>query len=399
MNILGHFSRITTSGRSFIPQIDGLRFLAIMSVIAFHVRSICSYHFHASPQGLTIEGDPINDIFAVGNYGVSLFFAISGFILSLPFARQYLCDGNRVGLREYYVRRVTRIEPPYVIQLALMFLLCALVLRHLPSHPNLYQNDAWAGFALKHVLASLVYADAFIYGVHPYPNLVLWSLAIEVQFYLLAPFLARVFKIRGARSRRMLLAGLILLLPLAIWNVAGFVGHSYQIYFSLAGNLQFFLVGFLLADLYVLDRPATAVRTFKWDVLLLLAAVAIVCLRNCFWLDFILPGLIFICFQAAFCGTLAFRCLGNPWITTVGGMCYTIYMYHWLMISVLVRVTGRWQTHILWLDLLIQFIVMSAGIIVLCAILFALFERPFMRRNWPSAVWSALRAAKTMAAG
>ena len=264
MKFLSHFSRITTSGRSFIPQIDGLRFIAIMSVVAFHVRAICSYHFHASPQGLAVEGDPVNDIFAVGHYGVSLFFAISGFILSLPFARQHLCGGNRVGLREYYVRRVTRIEPPYVIHLALIFLLCALVLRHLPSHPNLYQNEAWAGFALKHVLASLVYADAFIYGSHPYPNIVLWSLAIEVQFYLLAPFLARVFKIREARPRRMLLAGLILLLPPAIWAVAGLAGHTYLIYFSLAGNLQYFLAGFLLADLYLSDGPAMAVRTFKW---------------------------------------------------------------------------------------------------------------------------------------
>jgi peptidoglycan/LPS O-acetylase OafA/YrhL len=137
---------------------------------------------------------------------------------------------------------------------------------------------------------------------------------------------------------------------------------------------------------------------FKWDLLFPLAAVAIVCLRNYFWLDFILPGLIFICCLAAFRGTFAFRCLGNPWITTVGGMCYTIYMYHWLMISMLVRLTGRWQTHILWLDLLIQFVVMSAAIIFLCGILFALFERPFMRRHWPSAAWSALRPAKTTAA-
>ena len=342
-------------------------------------------------RGLAIEGDPINDLFSVGNYGVNLFFAISGFILSLPFARQCLGDGNRVGLREYYVRRVTRIEPPYVIHLALLFLLCAVVLRHLPSQPLLHQNAAWAGYALKHILASLFYANAFVYAAHPYPNIVLWSLEIEVQFYLLAPFLARLFRIGGTRRRRALLAGLILLLPLASGTVAGLCGYSYQIHFSLAGNLQYFLVGFLLADFYVLDRPAMAVRTFKWDLLLLLAAAAVVCLRHRDWLEFVLAALIFICCQAAFRGTLAFRCLGNPWITTIGGMCYTIYMYHWLMISMLVRLTGRWRTHILWLDLLIQFVVMSAVIIFLCAILFALFERPFMRRNWPARVMERIR--------
>jgi len=368
-------------------------------VVAFHVRAICSYHLHASPSGKTIEGDLVNDAFSVGDVGVQLFFAISGFILSLPFARQYLCAGNRVSLREYYVRRVTRIEPPYVIHLALLFLLCAVVLRHFPSHPQLYQNPAWAGHALKHILASLAYANGFIYATHPYPNIVLWSLEVEVQFYILAPFLARVFMIGGAGKRRALLACLILLLPFAGGYASGLCQNPYRIIFSLAGNLQYFFVGFLVADLYLTSRLAAPARNFIWDLLILMAAVAIVCFRHSPWLNIALPGIMFICCLGAFRGAAAFRFLGNPWITTIGGMCYTIYMYHWLMISMLVRLTGRWRTHILWLDLLIQFVVMSAAIVFLCAILFALFERPFMRRNWPSAVWSALRPVKEAAAG
>jgi peptidoglycan/LPS O-acetylase OafA/YrhL len=73
-------------------------------------------------------------------------------------------------------------------------------------------------------------------------------------------------------------------------------------------------------------------------------------------------------------------------------------MYHWLMISALIRLTGRLQTHILWLDLLIQFVVMSVIIISVCALLFALFERPFMRRNWPSVLRYKLVPAKKTAA-
>jgi peptidoglycan/LPS O-acetylase OafA/YrhL len=116
MKFLNHFSRIT-SGRAFIPQIDGLRFIAIMAVVAFHVRQICSYYLPASPTRTTVQGDLVNDLFSVGNFGVALFFCISGFILSLPFARQYLGSGKAINLREYYIRRVTRIEPPYIIHL------------------------------------------------------------------------------------------------------------------------------------------------------------------------------------------------------------------------------------------------------------------------------------------
>jgi len=79
--------------------------------------------------------------------------------------------------------------------------------------------------------------------------------------------------------------------------------------------------------------------------------------------------------------------LSLPFITTIGGMCYTIYMYHWLMISGVIRLTKGLATHVFWLDLLIQFVVMSAIIIVICAGLFALCERPFMKRDWPQRFW------------
>ena len=93
MNLYQHLSRVMTRGRVFLPQVDGLRFVAIMAVIAYHVRSIGSYHLHASPAGTTVEGDVVNDVFSTGHLGVELFFAISGFILSLPFARWWLAGG------------------------------------------------------------------------------------------------------------------------------------------------------------------------------------------------------------------------------------------------------------------------------------------------------------------
>jgi peptidoglycan/LPS O-acetylase OafA/YrhL len=59
-------------------------------------------------------------------------------------------------------------------------------------------------------------------------------------------------------------------------------------------------------------------------------------------------------------------------------------MYHWLMISILVRGTIHLRTGILWLDLLVQFIVETPLIILICAVPFAFLERPFMRRDWPT---------------
>lgn len=382
MKLLSQLSRITTPGRAFIPQIDGLRFIAIMAVIAFHVRAICSFHLRASPAGNTVEGDVINDLFSTGHLGVQLFFVISGFILSLPFARCWLGGDRPVSLGVYYLRRVTRIEPPYIIHLAFLFLFCALVLRHQPAHQHHFQNSSWLDFSFKHILASLFYSNGFIFAAHPYPNIVLWSLEVEVQFYLLAPVLAQVFKINGI-WRRTLLAGAILLLPLVAGPVANWLGNPYLATGSLLGNLQYFLVGFLLADWQVTAKTPVPRRVW-WDLLFLVGGVAVVCFRNNPWLDFALPALIGVCCVAAFRGTLIFRVLGHPWLTTIGGMCYTIYMYHWLMISLLIRPAIHLQTHILWLDLLILFVLMSAVIVPVCAVLFAVFERPFMRRDWPA---------------
>ncbi len=385
MKWLSQLSRITTPGRAFIPQIDGLRFIAIIAVIAYHVRAICSFHLRATPAGTVVEGDAVNDIFSTGHLGVQLFFAISGFILSLPFARCWLGREKPVSLRGYYLRRVTRIEPPYVIHLAFLFLFCALVLRHQPAHQHFFQNSNWLDFSFKHILASLFYSNGFIFAQHPYPNIVLWSLEVEVQFYLLAPLLAQVFKIGGLWPRRGLLAAAIVLAPLLAGPIANALGNSYLAGFSLLGNLQYFLVGFLLADWQATSKTA-APRRILWDLFFILDGVIVVVFRNSPWMNFVLPLIIGVCCVAAFRGPLVFRVLGNPWITTIGGMCYTIYMYHWLMISLLVRLTIHLQTHILWLDLLIFFVLMSAVIVPVCAVLFALFERPFMRRDWPAKV-------------
>jgi peptidoglycan/LPS O-acetylase OafA/YrhL len=379
LKFLDHFSRITSSQRAFIPQIDGLRFIAIMAVIAYHVRAICLYHLN--PDHRAVEGDPVNDLESVGHYGVMLFFAISGFILALPFARQYLGEGKVVSLRGYYLRRVTRIEPPYVIHLMLLGFYCWLVLRWQPSHPHLYHNSAWFRYAGEHLLASLCYANGFIFGTHPYPNIVLWSLEIEVQFYLLAPFLAWLFKIANPWMRRT---------SIAIMMVAGTVapsifGGGYRVEFSLLGQFQYFLVGFLLADLYLFGKVQGNSK-WSWDLIIPLGVWMIVVLRNWTWLGLLLPWIIFACFFAAFRGVITSRFLSFQWVTAIGGMCYTIYMYHWIMISLLIRGTLRLQTHVLWLDLIVQFLLMSVIIIGICSVLFVFLERPFMRRDWPGQV-------------
>ncbi len=382
--MLSRLSRITTPGREFIPQIDGLRFLAVISVIAFHVWAV------AAPR-LGHPGDTSDIVgrsFAVGHYGVYLFFTISGFILALPFARQYVAGGKPVRLRDYYLRRLTRLEPPYIIQMVLVFIYFALIWHRAPGHQHFYGSEGWFKYTTPHMLASLVYAHDLIYNYYPFPNIVLWSLEIEVQFYLIVPLLVLVFAIRRKWMRLGLIVLVILVWPKLI-EMSGLSPFTGRI--GLLEVLPNFLAGFLLADLYLANGLPSANKNFFWDIVFFLCGPAFLIYPDFRILIF------FILFIAVFRGRIASYLMSNPWITTIGGMCYTIYMYHWMMIPVLFRGTIHLRTGILWLDLLIQFIVLGSLIVFICSFLFAWFERPFMRRDWPARFKQFILRAKTPA--
>jgi len=113
-------SRETSSGR-FIPEMDGLRFAAIGMVVLFHLNgylTVKSRLFYPTPPS-----DWLAQAAYVGFHGVELFFVISGFILGLPFAAHHLKGKPAICLRKYYLRRLTRLEPPYFVAAILLFLL------------------------------------------------------------------------------------------------------------------------------------------------------------------------------------------------------------------------------------------------------------------------------------
>jgi peptidoglycan/LPS O-acetylase OafA/YrhL len=191
--------------------------------------------------------------------------------------------------------------------------------------------------------------------------------------------------------RRGILAALILSSSLLTFVLSA-GAPPYRVWASLAGNLHFFLVGFLLCDGY-LTAPAGALRKRYWDILFLAAAAVFLALgKHPFVVLVVHPWLMFVCGSAALRGKACYALFGSAWIATIGGMCYTIYLYHMFLISCLIRLTTRLQTHVLWMDLLIQFALILPVILVVCAVLFKLFERPFMQRNWHLNLWRRLRS-------
>jgi peptidoglycan/LPS O-acetylase OafA/YrhL len=361
--------RRVTSGGGFIPQIDGLRFIAIASVLLFHIHSwLKDNGVIASPiaHSAWMNGAP-------HRRGVELFFVISGFILGLPFARMHIQQGRFVHLREYFLRRLTRLEPPYIVHLVLR--VAALI-----------ATGQWAFRAvLPHLLASLVYAHNLAYPHEPNPiNTVIWSLEIEVQFYCLVPVISYLFAIRKRRRSALVLIVLatsLLSLPLA---------HTF-LYRSILYMLPFFLSGFVMTDMYL--DGALERKSFYWDAVALIGWPAV-------WLmpgnieHLLLPPLFILLFASAFRGRISSRVLSLSFVTNIGGMCYSIYLLHNFVISHvgrLIRTLHLGPSFLAYFCL--QCAILLPIAVLFCAAFFVAVERPCMNKRWPSKLLDRLRPA------
>ena len=370
----GQLSRVTSTGE-LIPEIDGLRFLAIGSVILHHLmsiylpqtgRSLSAVHTPAE-WAAAGGGSTFVAIAYAGHFGVNLFFAISGFILALPFAKRSFEGRPAPNLKQYFLRRVTRIEPPYLICLVLYFLVMWL-----------WKGYAF-GFLLPHLLASMGYAHNLIYGYHSSINVVTWSLEVEIQFYLLVPLLVTVFKLKNAVLRRGLLLALIAFGGWFSQHVIYPSGET-RLALSLLNFFAYFLVGFLLADLYLHDWLAR--RHWAFDGLTVAAAwamLAVLTMAGQYYYS--LPLLVLAVYLGCFLGRWSNAFLRLRWTVIIGGMCYTIYLYHIPLLSEMVAHTKVWAntTRPLMLDFGLQAVLALFAVLVLCSVWFVLSEKPFMR--------------------
>lgn len=377
--LLKKFRRETSSGR-FIPQLDGLRFIAITMVVLFHLSGHVASHSPVSFQTPPAE-DRLAQLLVHGHYGVQFFFIISGFILALPFASHYLRETPRVRLSAYFTRRLTRLEPPYLLSLIAF---CALIV--------LLKGET-VGDLLPHLAAGFAYLHNIIYGSGNRINGVAWSLEVEVQFYLLVPLLTKLFAISGRFRRRM--AIMALGLAAIIFQVLFIHTTGGALALSILNFLQFFLVGFLLADLYLCEWSEAPARRLLWDAVTVAGCLSLPFIWTSVGLiRFVFPVVAFLLYCAVFRGVLTNRVLANRWLTTIGGMCYSIYLLHYPLIGFIVnRSKNIVFTDSFGLNLLAQLLIVAPILLIISAGFFLLVEKPCMRKNWPSRLWEKMRVA------
>ncbi len=380
MNVIQLFQR-TTNSKSFIPEIDGLRFVAIITVVLFHFNTAYVRTLGSNmDEWRTIHN--AKDIFLPGwwivrlDLGVKLFFAISGFILSIPFLKYFLANGEKVEIRDYMYRRLLRLEPPFIVSLIVFYFVHVLIL-----------NNGFFDLIL-HFGVGLIYCHVFVFGFPNPINPVTWSLETEAQFYLILPFLLTIiFTVRSKLFRCFIVLSLFLLSLLTkqyiIENNVWHLGSSIIVYFTNFATGAIFAFVYLKSPNYLNEK-----KLYLFDILGILAFFSLFYFYKpqSYWLNnLIFNGSIFLFMFCVFRGKVFNKFFTFPFIYLVGGMCYSIYLVHYAFFYFILSFTHHISFGLgYWADFLIQFFIVLPLLLIVSGAFYLFIEKPCMNRNWPS---------------
>jgi len=225
---------IAPSNSKSFEFLDGIRGLAILLVVFAHL-------FYINPKAGGIV-KMVGSTLAAGTLGVTVFFTLSGFLISLPFWKCKL-QGRSFLLRGYFSRRFWKIYPPLALSVVVL----------LPFYIWIYGWD----WQFARTSAEWLTGIAWVIPVSGKLNPVMWSLIVEVHFYLLLPLAFFAFRTIGYRTTLWLIFLILLFVPLGarMWYASRgmeFALHP-MIYVNFPVKMDAFAAGVLIAGLYQRD--------------------------------------------------------------------------------------------------------------------------------------------------
>ncbi len=175
-----------TKEKIFFPNLDGLRFLSFFVVFLFHIWLLLFDRYSLSGTAPGI----VKFLFQNGEIGVNFFFVLSGFLITYLLIQEKKITG-KIHVGNFYVRRILRIWP--------LFYVC--ILFGLVLYPLLKKVIGGELFAVAHPWTYFVFLNNFDFLKNGAPAIisVLWSVAIEEQFYLFWPLLLGLFPVKSYR--------------------------------------------------------------------------------------------------------------------------------------------------------------------------------------------------------
>ncbi|MCK1460932.1 acyltransferase [Bradyrhizobium sp. 2] len=336
----------TTLAHNYRPDIDGLRAVAVLSVVIFH----------AFPDEAWLPG---------GFVGVDVFFVISGYLISKILFSEI--EQHRFSLASFYGRRIRRIFPALAVCLAAVLAYGFVVL--MPSQLAQLGKQVFFGASFLSNFALWSESGYFDGAATSKPLLHLWSLGIEEQFYILwPPLLWIAFKLKAAIGR--LIVGL-LVASFAV-NVALSLADTSSDFYLPVSRFWELLAGAALAW-----RPDINLKGGLKHVISLAGMAAILVSARLFASEMRFPGWLALLPVAGsvaviLAGSSAVvnkTFLSNRVAVSIGLISYPLYLWHWPLIAFAYVIRGKPPT-----------LLMAFGIVIVSLLLawatYRFIERP-----------------------
>ncbi len=318
----------------YFRGLNGVRFIAALIVFVYHAELFRSY------LGLQVFEAGMNSLFS-GNLGVTIFFVLSGFLITYLLLEERK-QTQTISLKHFYMRRILRIWPLYFLITALAFFVVPFIpVLQLP----VYSDGAFTAYGPKLASFVLLLANvAFVeWPTMPFAN-VLWSVAVEEQFYAFWPLVMK-------RKPTLKMLGILLLLLVLL--KCGSIILAYRVpadwkpamlkWVELLYRTRFscMVIGGIGALLYFnRHKWLSALFTRSAQVAALLLFAALVSARlvlhsnaYIFWvMDECISFTVMVLILNIACNPNTFINLEHRWLQYMGKISYGLYVYHSFMI-------------------------------------------------------------------
>ncbi|MDX1706800.1 acyltransferase family protein [Pseudidiomarina sp.] len=305
---------------AYRSDIQGLRAIAVIAVMAFH----------------------FNPALLPGGFiGVDVFLVISGFLITSILLNKKAQPNYILGaaLKYFYISRFKRIAPAYFIMLVVVAFLAAIFF--IPEDFSTFKEGFQDALFFNSNNYFADFGDYFAPANHEQPLLHTWSLAVEIQFYLLAPLLVLLLPKR-------ILTWVFLASSIALTFIAEYrmraMGLEQATYYSLYARIPEFFAGCLVA-LHLSSFHSEA-KAPKWLpeiglFLILVAAIAQPRLGLFPGIAGLLPVLGCVLVLLGSPHYKSGQWLSNSSLVWVGSLSYSLYLWHWPVLAVLRYYTGE----------------------------------------------------------
>lgn len=319
------------SSIKYRPEIDGLRAIAVISVIIYH----------------------LNENWLPGGFlGVDIFFVISGFLITGIIIKEI--QQNAFSFKQFYTRRIKRIYPAFITVIALVSFIASAIFIY-NDFNQLRKTIELATIFLSNFYLGLT-QGYFDLSANENPVLHIWSLAVEEQYYLIFPLILILAYKKFREIKVLLIITLILFFILLATsfipaNVYKEVFHQPNIYYL--SNLRFpeLLVGSLLAIYHNLSNNIQLSKLASNILAILSTLLLFFCLFLMRNNTVFIPGVTLItpCILTALIihttsqNNIVKLCLSNKVMVFIGKISYSLYLYHWIFIAFSYYITGSKQ--------------------------------------------------------